>query len=81
MSNPKSFTLKKWFVELLKEDYIPHDTIIERTAMALTTDKDIEDFGKLIGQVYEKGYRKAIEDYKGEIEKLGFKLNMVPNQS
>lgn len=78
MSNPKSFTMKRWFYDLLGMDYSSHDTIIERVSTALTTQKDLEDFGKLIGQVYEKGFRRAIDEYKKEVEKLGLKVNIVP---
>lgn len=77
LSNPRSFTLKKWFYDLLGIDYATHDTIIERVSTSLTTQQDIEDFGKLIGQVFEKGYRKAIEDYSKEAEKLGLKVSVV----
>lgn len=77
MSNPRAFTLKKWFYDLLKLDYVMHDTIIERVASALTTNKDVEDFGKLIGQVYETAYKKAVEDYRGQVEKLGLAVNIV----
>lgn len=76
MANPRAFTLKKWFVELLGSDYAPHDTIIERVSGSLQTEKDVEDFGKLIGQVYEKAYRKAVEDYKVEVERLGLKVSI-----
>lgn len=78
MANPRAFTLKRWFHELLKEKYGPHDTIIERISTSLTTDKDVEDFGKLIGQIYESAYRKAVDDYKGEVERLGMKVSIQP---
>lgn len=77
VSNPKAFTLKKWFYDLLKINYSSHDTIIERIATSLTTDKDLEDFGKLISQIYETGFRKAIEEYAKEAEKVGLKVNIV----
>jgi hypothetical protein len=81
MSNPKAFTLKKWFYDLLKLNYMAHDAIIERVATSLTTEKDLEDFGKLVGQVYEIGYRKAVEDYREQFEKLGLKVTIVAPQS
>lgn len=77
MSNPRAFTLRKWFYELLKIDYMAHDTIIERVSTSLVTEKDIEDFGKLIGQIYEKGYRKAVDDYRKQIEDMGLKVSIV----
>lgn len=77
MANPRSFTLKKWLAELLKEKYPPHDQTADRVATALVTEKDLEAFGKLIIEVYEKGYFKAVSDYKEQFEKLGVKINVV----
>lgn len=76
MSNPRSFTLKKWFMELLKEEYMQHDEVIERVATALVTEKDIERFGKMIMNVYERAYKKAVEDYRTQIEKAGLKVTL-----
>lgn len=76
VSNPRSYTLKKWFMEMLKEEYPQHDVIVERVAAVLLTDSDVSQFGKLISNVYEKAYRKAIDDYKDQAEKLGIKVNI-----
>lgn len=81
MSNPRAFTLRKWFYDLLKVAYIHHDPIIERVSTALTTEKDLEDFGKLIGQVYEIGYKKAVDDYRAQIEAMGLKIHIVAPDS
>jgi hypothetical protein len=74
MTNPKAFTLRKWFYDLLQMNYSTHDAIIERVSTSLATDKDLEDFGKLIGQVFETGYRKALSDYAKQMEDLGLKV-------
>ena len=77
MSNPRSFTLKKWFSTLLKHKYTAEqDLIIERVASALATDKDVEDFGKLMGALYESGYRRAVNDLKGQMENHGLKVDI-----
>jgi len=77
MANPRSFTLKKWFSELLKTYYSEtHDQTIDRVAAALPTDADIEKFGKLMGALYESGYRKAVKDLQGQIEDLGYKVDV-----
>lgn len=78
MSNPRSFTLKKWLIELLQERYVPHDTIVERVSTSLATDQDVTDFGSLITQIYESGYRKAVEDYRSQMEQLGIKVTVGP---
>lgn len=76
MSNPRSFTLKRWFVEILKEDYMPHNDVIERVSTSLTTEQDLKDFGNLITQIFEKGYRKAVSDYQSQAESLGLKISV-----
>lgn len=77
MSNPKAFTLKKWFVELLQEEYPPHDNIIERVSTSLITEQDLKEFGKLVTTVYERAYKKAVSDYREQAEALGVKINIV----
>jgi hypothetical protein len=77
MMNPRTFTLKKWLIDLLKDKYPPHDNIVERVSTVFATDKDLEDFGKLITQVYECAYFRAVSEYKKEIEKLGLRIDIV----
>lgn len=77
MANPKAFTIKKWFYELLKLNYASHDQIIERVSSTLVTEKDLEDFSKLVGQIYEAGYRKAVDDYRKQFEDMGLKVQIV----
>lgn len=76
ISNPKVFTLKKWLSDILKEDYMKHDNITERVGSSLTTDSDLHEFGGLITAIYDKAYRKAINDYKEQAEKMGVKVNI-----
>ena len=81
VSNPRSFTLKRWFYELLHQKYAGHDNIVERVSTSLITDKDVEDFGRLVSEVYEAGYRRAVQDYQVQAEKLGIKIEVVAPQT
>jgi len=76
MQNPKGFIVRKWISQLIQENYLPHDAIVERLANSLITEKDLEDFGKLIGVIYQSGYAKAFNDYKKHAEKLGVTLKL-----
>ena|SRR3990172_8076565 len=80
IKNPKAYTIRRWLNQLLKEHYPPHDQITERVASALVTDKDVEDFGKLLGTTYQCGYSKAFNDYKKHAEKLGITLKLSTDQ-
>ena len=76
MSNPKCYTLKKWVSELVKKDYQQHEEILERIATSLSTEKDLDSFGKLIMNIYESAYKKAVNVYKVEFEKMGVKISI-----
>lgn len=77
MQNPKGFAIRQWLAQLLQQEYTPHDPIVERISSALTTQKDLEDFGNLIGTVYSAGFMKAFNDYKKQLEKMGLKINLT----
>lgn len=77
MANPKAFTIRKWLYDLLKLQYSAHDEIVERVSTSLSTDRDLTDFGNLMSQVYEAGYRKAVDDYRSQIEGMGLKIHIV----
>jgi hypothetical protein len=81
MANPKAYTIKKWLSELLKEKYPPHDNIAERVSTAIVTDKDLDDFGKLITTIFEVAYLKAVYDHKEQLDKLGVKVEIVPESN
>lgn len=74
-ANPRAFTLKKWLSQILQSRFPKHEQIVERISSSLITDKDLEDFGILIGDVYEVAYMKAVEEYRVQFEKMG--INVV----
>jgi hypothetical protein len=76
MTNPKAFIIKKWIGQVIGTKAPEHFDIIERCARSLVTQKDLEDFSKLIGSVYEAGFYKAANDYKRELVKHNIKVNV-----
>jgi hypothetical protein len=76
MSNPHAFTLRKWLYDLLKIDYTVHDQIVERISTAMTTEKDIQDFGKLVGQIFHSGYTQAVNDCQKQLDSKGIKISI-----
>lgn len=76
MSNPRTFTLKKWFSGILQDRFNSHEVIIERVATSIVTESDLEAFGKLMGDLFEVGYMKAVNDYRDELEKIGIKISV-----
>jgi hypothetical protein len=64
--------------EVLKERYSKNEDVIERIANALQTSKDIDNFGKLIADIYEMGFLRAVDSYKTELAKLGYNVTVTP---
>lgn len=79
--NPKNFILKKWFADILYGRVVQHEDIIERISHALATNKDMENFGKLVADVYDVAYRRAAADYQEQGEKAGFNVRVVQKPS
>jgi hypothetical protein len=78
--NLKGQALKKWMSELLKERYKNHELIIERVSHSITTDKDIQDFARVVVDLYEMGYLKCLNDYKGKLQELGIGVSVIPEK-
>ncbi|NCA15346.1 MAG: hypothetical protein EBS89_14725 [Proteobacteria bacterium] len=71
LANPRAHQLKKVMFEFLKERYAVNEQIIERVGASLTTEKDSRDFLKLVTDVYELAYLKAVADHREQLQKMG----------
>ena len=76
MQNPKVLALKKFMATVLGQKYSDHEELIHRATFYLVTDKDMASFGKMVNDLYEIGYMKAVNDYKDQLQKLGIKINI-----
>ena len=63
--------------EILKERYAPHDTILERVSNSLTTEQDFNQFYKLVTDIYEAAYFKAVVDHQEQLKKVGLTARVV----
>lgn len=79
--NPLLNALRKHLAQILNERYPQRQEIVERLGSVIHTQKDFEEFGKLIVDLYELGYLKAVKDYQAELDRLGYNVKIVPPQS
>ncbi len=79
--NPKIYALKKFLAQILEQKYQNHDDIITRATHNIITDNDIVSFSKLITDIYENGYMKAVAEYKEQLTKLGIKVSLQKTQA
>ena len=64
MTNQQASVVRKYLYEILKERYPRNENIIDRLAACIVTARDLQEFGKLINEIYEVGYLKAVGDYR-----------------
>jgi hypothetical protein len=78
LANPRSNQLKKVMFEVLKERYSQNDQIIERVGASLLTESDTNSFLKLVTDIYETAYMKAVSDHREQLAKAGLVARIVP---
>ena len=77
INNTKTTAIRKTMYEFLKERYPANDPIVERLAHSLQTEGDIKAFMKLIVDVYEMAYTKAVEDHREQLAKAGLTVRIT----
>lgn len=75
--NPLIYGVKKHLYEMLQHRYSKNEAVIEKLATQILTEPQYEEFGNLIAAIYESGYLKAVEDHKEQLEKMGYRANVV----
>jgi len=78
MSNPRGHYLKKTMFEVLQERYAQNEQIIERMGVTLLTESDLAAFMKMVGDIYEMAYLKAVNDHREQLQKAGLVARIVP---
>ena len=74
--NQKIIALKKFMIQILGQKYPIYDELVQRSTFNLVTDNDLTSFGKMISDIYETGYMKAVADYKDQLAKLGINVKI-----
>lgn len=81
MQNPQSTAIRKYLFEVLKERYGRNGKYVERLAASALTKEDYEALGRLVADIYEAGFMRAMDQYKEQMSKLGMRVNVVPEKA
>jgi hypothetical protein len=81
MQNPKGMVLKKFMLQVMGDKVNPYDELLTRLGTVLITDNDIKIFGEMVNEVLGLGYRRAVEDYRTQLNKLGIEVSLLPQKS
>ena len=80
LSHPQLVMIRKYVSQILKDRYGQHDELMQRICGVLVTQKDLEDFGRFVVDIYEVSYLKCVEDHRQALEKVGQKAIIKPGE-
>lgn len=80
LKNNRNVYFKKYLFEILKSKYPKNEKLVDRV-LHYMTDEDLKDFSSLVTDIYESAYLKCVEDHKKSLEKVGYKVNVVSENS
>jgi hypothetical protein len=81
MQNPRGMVLKRFMLQILGNKVGEYDELLTRISTTVITDGDLKSFGDMINAVLAVGYRKAVDDYKDQLSKLGIGVNLISQQN
>ena len=77
--DPYSKAIKHYMFDIMPEKYTTQtDDIIDRVVHALVTKRDAECFIRLLGDIYQAGWDKALKNVGETLEQNGLKLKITP---
>lgn len=71
------YVTKKYMFDLLQEKYHPNEKMIDRLTHSLMTEEDVKNFIQIVVDAFERGYLKAVNDYREQFRKIGYQVNIV----
>ena len=78
--NLHSSAIKKYLFEMLKDKYHRNEKFIDRLSAVVATKDDYESLGALVADLFEAGFLRAVDEYKGQMAKMGMRVNIVADQ-
>lgn len=81
LQNPRGLAIKKFMAQTLGNRFPPHDDLISRLTTCLVTDGDMVGFSKLVNDIYEIGFAKAVSEYREQLTKMGIQVTIKKNQA
>ena len=79
--NLHSSAIKKYLFEMLKDRYQRNEKFIDRLSAVVVTKEDYESLGTLVADLFEAGFVRAVDEYKGQMAKMGMKVSVVADQT
>lgn len=77
MQNPKGIVLKKFMIQVIGDRAGLYEDLLTRLSSALVTDNDLKVFGEMVNDILSTGYKKAVEDYRTQLNKLGIEVSLI----
>ncbi len=69
--------VRRHLYEMLKGRYRAHEAAIDRAAAFTPAQRDAEELMRLFQAVYEAGFEAAVDGYREQLKKMGYKVSVV----
>ena len=80
LANPYRKAIQQYLFQILGPRYNKYHDLMQRMTVNIVTTTDATNFGKLLVELYEVAYLKAVEDYRGAVEAHGLKIEIKPSK-
>jgi hypothetical protein len=64
-------------IQVMGNKAAPYDDLFTRLGTSLVTENDLKVFGDMVNDILGIGYRKAVEDYRDQLKKLGIEVSLI----
>ena len=81
MGSINAMAVRKYLSEILKDRYVKNQDIVERIVSVVITQRDLQEFGRLIADIYEVGFLKAVDDYRHVLGDMGREVKITSMKS
>lgn len=69
--------LKQYMAQLLDNRGAKYEPLIDRLGTMIVTQRDVEDFVKMMFDIYELGFLRAVREHEHLLQQLGYNVNVV----
>lgn len=76
LTNPYKSSIVKYAQELLGTKFPKYQAVLIRAAANMVTNEDATNFSRMMVDLYEAGFMKAVNDYKKQVEAHGLRVSV-----
>lgn len=80
LSNPYKTAVIQYAQQVMKDRYAKYHDIVLRASSTFVTQDEALRFAKMLVEIYEVGYLKAVDDYRQQVEAHGLQVRIKADE-